>query len=309
MALRIIERQDRPGTYQIVGTIHFPDRSKKQVRRTAQSRNRRLAQEEASALEADLLRTGWHGEKRGSRRYADTLELYLKQEERSPGDIARHLKISAALGDVALPEVDQTAAIRIATKVLRSGASSSTFRRGVITPMRSVMNFAADLKWCERVKFMMPRERQGRTEFFLPSEVRKLVEAAAPHLRPLIIYGSRLAEAIELDWRDVDLEAGHVIYWADQTKGGTRRDIELQPAAIAALSALPHRTGRVFKYRLRGRLERYADYSVRERIGGGQIQKAWEGAMRRAGLADVWRRRTTSGTLGRRGITPFTKTF
>ena len=53
----------------------------------------------------------------------------------------------------------------------------------------------------------------------------RLIDAAAPHLKPLLTFiictGARLSEAIELEWRDVDLEGARVIFW--RTKTGRRR--------------------------------------------------------------------------------------
>jgi hypothetical protein len=44
--------------------------------------------------------------------------------------------------------------------------------------------------------------------------------------------GSRLSEALYLDWRDVDLEGARVIYWPEQTKSEKRRKVELPRAGV-----------------------------------------------------------------------------
>jgi integrase len=116
----------------------------------------------------------------------------------------------------------------------------------------------------------------------LPDEAERLLRAASAHLRPLLIFllgaGARMSEAIYLDWRDVDLAGARAIFWADRTKAGKRRVAALPPCVVAALGSLPHREGPVF----RSQLSRpYADH---RRAYGGQIDTAWKGAMRRAGL-------------------------
>ena len=53
----------------------------------------------------------------------------------------------------------------------------------------------------------------------------------------------RMAEALELDWRDVGLDGGRVILWPEQTKAKKRRDITLPARVIAASANLRHRKG------------------------------------------------------------------
>jgi integrase len=87
----------------------------------------------------------------------------------------------------------------------------------------------------------------------------------------------RPAEAVYLDWPDVDLVGGRVIVWADRAKTGKRRNAFLPPRAVAALANLGHRDGRVFRTdpRSPGGGQPYADNGGR---WGGQIKKAWHGA-------------------------------
>lgn len=128
--------------------------------------------------------------------------------------------------------------------------------------------------------FATQYQPQGRTLFLMPAEAERLLTAAAPHLRPLLAFllgtGARLSEALELEWRDVDLEGGRAIFW--RTKNGKRRVAELPPRVTASLSALPNREGRVFLSRS-GR-----PYADTERQWGGQIKVGWRGAVRRAEL-------------------------
>jgi integrase len=84
-----------------------------------------------------------------------------------------------------------------------------------------------------------------------------------------------MAEAIELEWRDVDLTGARVIFW--RTKSGEPRRAFLPPAVVAALVSLPDRDGRVFRWK-------GGDYADRGRQMGGHIKTAWKGAIRRAGL-------------------------
>jgi integrase len=92
----------------------------------------------------------------------------------------------------------------------------------------------------------------------------------------LLGTGARMSEAIELVWRDVDLQGARVIFW--RTKTGKRRVAALPPRVVTELAELFPRDGRVFR---RADGQPYAD---RRREEGGHIKKAWKGAIRRAGL-------------------------
>jgi integrase len=145
---------------------------------------------------------------------------------------------------------------------------------------------AARRRWCDVPFFEIPRVAAGRTNYLLPDEAERLIKAAAPHLRLLLIFllgtGARLSEALELEWRDVDLTGGRAIFW--KTKNGQRRIALLPPRIIAALANLPHRQGPVFLWQVGKRQRAYAD---RQRMAGGQIKSGWKSALRRAGLESV----------------------
>jgi Phage integrase family len=85
-----------------------------------------------------------------------------------------------------------------------------------------------------------------------------------------------MSEALYLEWRDVDLTGGRAIFW--QTKSGRRRNADLPPRIVATLSAMKRLAPVVFTTHL-GR-----PYRDRGRVGGGQIKRAWAGALSRSGL-------------------------
>jgi integrase len=252
------------------------------IRRRAQSTRRTLAREEAAALEVELLRDAWHGQRRGSRSLGEAILNYLAAAPRAVGDRRRLTRILEALGDVSLGTIDQDTVDRCRRLVLAAGASPATMRRGVIVPLRAVLLHAHRRGWCDRPSFEIPREPEGRTRYLLPEEAERLIAAAAPHICTLLIVllgtGMRMAEALELDWRDVDLQGARAILWPDQTKAKKRRNVTLPPCVIAALANLPHREGAVIR---RGDGQPYAN---RRREGGGQIKTAWKATLRRSRL-------------------------
>jgi len=280
--LKVLSRPDRPGGRpQISGIVILPNGERVQVRRSASSNSLRLAREEAATIEADLLRTAWHGERRGSRLYAEAVDEFLKAAPRAAGDQARHDRILAVIGDAKLCEVDQTMVNRVRSAILKPDASPSTVLRGVIVPIRAVMNFANRQGWCEPPRYVVPKQPQGRTNYLTPTQFEALLGAAAPHLHPLFLVladtGARLSEALEAMWNDVDLGAARINYVRTKS-GNPRLNVPLSPRTVAALARLPHRSGEVF------RTQRGLPYGSKERQEGGQIKKGWAAALRRAGL-------------------------
>lgn len=252
------------------------------IRRRAQSHDKKLAGEEAAALEAQLLRDAWHGQRRGVRPFAEAALSYLEAAPRSEHTKDYVRRISVALGKVNLDAVDQDAAVRLRRTMLPATAAPSTYLREVVTPLRAILRHAALRGWCDEPHIKAPRTPAGRTRYLLPHQAEALLAAAAPHLEPLLTFllgtGARMAEAVYLDWRDVDLAGGRAIFWADRTKAGKRRNAFLPPRAVAALANLPRREGSVFLS------DKGRPYTDRRGAYGGQIKNGWKGAIRRAGL-------------------------
>src|SRR5215472_8277666 len=176
------------------------------VRRRAQSDDPKLAAEEAAALETDILRTIWHGERRGSRTFAEAALSYIEAQPRSEHTKAYVRRILLGLGgEVSLAHVDQDAASRLRRILLQPDTAPSTYLRQVVTPLRAILRHAADRGWCSPPRIAAPKTPGGRTRYLLPDEAERLIAVAAPHLKPLIIFllgtGARMAEAVYLDWR------------------------------------------------------------------------------------------------------------
>lgn len=276
----IVDIRPDTGTLWITGTVRPAGAATgRRIRQRAGSDDPAAAREEAAAIEARILRDFHHGEKPATHSFLEACSSYLKHQERSQGtkDVVRRLALHwqrASLGAITQEAVDAARA-----KILRPGASDSTWRKTVAI-LAAVMNHAARRKWCEAPAFDLPPESKGRTRFLTPAEYERLHAAAPSHMKSLLTYlictGARLGETLALDWSQVDLSGMRVNVWADQTKGNLRRVVELPPAAVRALAGLPGRNGRVF---LTHRGEPY-----RETEYGGHIKSAWRTALAKAGL-------------------------
>jgi len=279
MRLKVTRRKERDGALTIEGYIYG-----RRIQRRAQSNDPKLAAEEAATLEAQFLRTAWHGERRGARTFAEAVLAYFEAEPRTDATKKRYNRVLRALGDVKLSDIDQDTVTDLRRKLMRPGHKPATVTREIINPLRAVLRYAHERKWCDQPFFVVPSETEGRTLFLLPDEVERLIAAAASHLQPLLIFlagtGARMGEAMSLSWdgHAIDLVGARAIFWADRTKAKKRRNAELPPRVVAALANLPHRDGAVFR---RPDGEPYTD--TRGKCGG-QVAKSFARAVRCAGL-------------------------
>lgn len=215
----------------------------------------------------------------GNRAVATFLEAAVSYLEN--GGEARYVKAlidhfkTTPLSQIGQAEVDACA------RRLFPRLAPATINRKVFTPVSAIMMHAAKRKLCDKPAFERPKQPRGRVRWITFEEADKLIACCAPHLAPLVTFmlftGCRIGEALALDWRDVDLSRSHAAFL--DTKNGDRRGTPLHPRALAALANMPHRTGIVFR---RPDKRPYAPKDD----GGGQIKRAFNGACRRAGIAD-----------------------
>jgi hypothetical protein len=92
-----ITRRKSTGALTISGTV-----AGQRIQRRAQSNDLALAREEAAALEAEILRSAWHGERRGSVTFDEALVSYLEAQPRHENTKARLRRLRTALGLVRL---------------------------------------------------------------------------------------------------------------------------------------------------------------------------------------------------------------
>lgn len=136
-----------------------------------------------------------------------------------------------------------------------SGLSKSTVNRdlAVIKHLlqRAVDDGLIDANPARTVKLFRIQERDRRV--LSEVEERRLLAAAAPHLRPLLVValhtGLRRSELTNLGWSDVDFETGYV-FVRRQTKSYKNRSVPLNDVARATFRAIPGpRVGNVFRFK------------------------------------------------------------
>jgi integrase len=131
-----------------------------------------------------------------------------------------------------------------------------------------------------------PKKKRPAPRWISLQEADRLINAASPHLRPLVIFllytGARAGEALWLDWSNVDLARAHVTF--PRTKNGEARGVPLHQRVVAALANLKHRSGDVFRRPDGNPYTRPT--KITDTSAGKRIRTAFKAACRRAGIAD-----------------------
>lgn len=309
MPLRVVRRPGRETLY-LRGTV-----GGQSVYESAGTGDAGRAEQVRAKREAELWTASVYGA-RAVVTFATAAESYLRAESRSAGQRALVARLLLHFRTTPLAQIGQAQLDEAYRRLLRPGASPATKLRNVLTPLRAILEHAARRQWCDRPAFEVPRQPAPRVAVILPDQATALVRAARGHLPQLITFligtAARMSEALELDWRDVDLAGARVTF--QRTKTGRERRADLAPTVRAALASLPHREGRVFRPVRQRRVRSDGRWVIQERLGegyadndrtsGGQIKTGWAAAWRRAGLPGSWREWTDGAGKQHRAFVP-----
>ena len=263
------------------------------VRESADTKDRATAEAVRALKEKEILATVLDPEaaKRTYHRisFAAGADHYLSHGKNAPHS-ARTVgfveRLASHFGTMPLDLIKQDEIDGAVTAIVGDDAAPATKIRVVIGPATAIMRHNAKRGKCPVPEFEMPVVGKSQTPFLTPREALALIDAAAPHLKPLLTFlfgtGARLSEALYLDWKGVDLTAGvaRLGMSTDGTKNGEVRIAALPIAVVVALASLPHRAGAVFR---KDDGDPYT--AVPEGQYGGQIKTGWKSACVRAGLA------------------------
>ena len=273
MPIRLVKRPKSPN-WIMRGTIR-----RIRVEESTGTGDRRIAEEIRAKRESEILAEAVYG-RRATATFAQAALSYLEA-----GGNRRFLaRIISHFGNRPLAQIDQDAIDRGARKLYPRAANSTQVRQ-FYTPVCAVLRHAAKRGWCAMIILERPTPPPGRVRWLVPEEGDRLLAACSDHFRPLITFllftGARIGEALWLDWHDVDLARGHVIF--TKTKNGEARGVPLHPRVLAALANLPHREGCVFR---RPDGHPYARHADEPRGASDGIRKALAGACRRANITN-----------------------
>ena len=120
--------------------------------------------------------------------------------------------------------------------------SKSTLNRE-FTFLKTMFNLAVEWGWLPENPARLMKTLKGekaRMRFLTGDEIHRLIDCAAPDLKPVIITavstGMRRGEIFNLKWKDVDFEHGFIK--VEKTKNQERRDIPIDTYLSATLKGL-----------------------------------------------------------------------
>jgi len=245
--------------------------------------DRRLAEQALQAIRGDIVRGRFKLRKIEERRtFAEMADEYLveKADKRSLArDRASFRNVIPVFGKKALHLITKRD-IEAYARDRASKVKGATVNRELAL-LRHLFNIAIEKGYTDHNPakgFKRYPEAPWRHKFFFSeSEIEKLINASAPHLRPILAVafgtGLRKGDILRLKWKDVDLDRS--IISIQMQKTGEPVEIPLIPVIRDLLLQMKSRACGslfVFSLGLSGQ-------------GIGDIKTAFRAALRRSGLA------------------------
>ena len=277
MSLRLVRRQKSPN-WIMRGSIRGV-----RIEESTGTSDAKRANEIRAKRETEIYAELIFG-KKASASFAHAVASYLEN-----GGSRRFLApVLDYFGKTPLVRIDQEA-FDVGARKLFPNASPSTRNRQFFTPVSAVLHHAAQRGWCTKPIIARPKQPPGRIRWLEPVEAERLIVASSDHLRPLLIFlfytGARVGEALWLDWKNVDLSRAHVQFL--KTKNREPRGVPLHPRVVAALAALSHREGDVFRRPDGKPFARLDEGDDSDTSAGARIKTAFHGACIRAGIENL----------------------
>lgn len=192
-------------------------------------------------------------------------------EYRKLGKVPRYLElVEDHWKNTLVMDITRGALKRAAIELLPTG-SGAYRNRAVLVPTQAVINHCAELELCPPLRSSRFPEPKKTKEPATWEWVQAFMAHSSPHLGALACFmfltGSRISEAINVLWEDVDLNAATVKITMGKLNG-EERTAHLPPALIAALANIPS--------------NRAADSQVFPYSGYGSVKYPWEAVVVRA---------------------------
>ena len=197
-------------------------------------------------------------------------------EYRKTGKLPKYLElVEDYWKDTLVREVTSGAMKRAAITLFPNG-SGAYRNRAMLVPTMAVINHCAELDMCAPIRakrFPEPKvEKEPATEEWIEA----FMANASPHLGALACFmfatGARISEALNVAWRDVDMQAAKVRIVMGKL-GGETRVAHMPPELIAALANIPS--------------NREPDVALFPYAAYDSVRKPWDAVIARAGIKAV----------------------
>jgi integrase len=210
--------------------------------------SKRAAEARAAMIKSDILRDPYDfGRKKPEILFEDQakeyMELYSKQNKKSwSSDECSLNHLKDFFKGKYLSEITPDLIEKYRMKRKADGVSPATINRE-FTCLKTLFNKAIEWERTEinpARKVKKFRENGAKERILSPDEMRELIGAASPTVRPVLVTalntGMRRGEILSLRWKDVDLVRGYILI--ANSKSGRSRKVPVNGEVFEALSIL-----------------------------------------------------------------------
>ena len=249
--MRLYKRKDSPNWW-----ATWSDQNGKRIRRSSGTSDRKLAEAlTASWVKDDFMED--HFGKKPDLAFSEILLRYAKALKRNNPEHFmdknryRIKFLAERFGDFKVSELTFRVIQDFVDERLETVSSGMVLKD--VAYIKAAINRARREELTDFVpNFPRIKPSRPRNRWLTFDEEERLVQAAAPHLKPIIRFaadtGGRRSELLGLDWRYVNMKNRRVTFV--QTKNGEDRTVRLCERAHQTLSNLgPKDSGPVFTYR------------------------------------------------------------
>jgi len=229
----------------------------KRYRYSLRTQRRDLAEKYKAEIEAKIFKGQFFGVKEVSvptlREFVENVYLKYERTHKAPGTQRRNKHFYKNLLNVFGDEKLSDITLEKVEHYLNSRGKIAAANRE-ISLLRAILNYAVRLKIIpynpiKGVKLL--KESPGRVRYLTQDEFVKLVEAAPPHLKPIIqvatFTGLRKSDLLKLKWSDIDFENKRIKVHV--TKTNEIRFIPMNDLVVEILNNLPKDSEYVFTYK------------------------------------------------------------
>jgi integrase len=245
--------------------------------RSTQTSNRRLAEQiDQRHKDELLLKSTQLTELKPQMKFAELAGRFLAEGEVKEYHLDRLKVLLPELGGVAISHIGRSQVRQYRQSRLRAKTLTETTLNRDIECLRHLLYWAVDegfLAVNPLARIRLTRERRKKKPVLSVAEEVLLLNAAAPHLRNIIIAavdaGLRRGEILNQGWEDIDFNRRLLYVTKSKTPEGEAREIPLTTRLFNLLSAMRCNDGQIFTY---------------EGKPIHKIKTAWSAAIRRAGI-------------------------
>jgi integrase len=223
--------------------VRFSTPDGQQVRKSAKTANRQLAQEFHDTLKASYWRVSQLGEQ-PRRRWEEAVERWLTEKEGAKASLQEdvgHLRwLHSHLFGRYLDEINRDVLDSVTQARMDDGVTNATVNR-MLEVVRAILRRAErEWEWLERAPHvrMLP-EPKRRVRWLTSEEAERLIGELPEHLAEMARFtlatGLREANVVGLEWSQVDLERQCAWIHPDQAKARKAIPVPLNADALSVI--------------------------------------------------------------------------